>query len=182
MQPTFGRRNAAPVSAASAAAATPAAPRYTPANPAPSNPAQPSDVPLSRRHWVDRVLHVLFSPSGRIPRGYYRVVTAFSILLYYIAIQLCRQVLIDAHAGTAGAFIPSDLWLASLELFTALFLFGLALWSGIAGTIKRWHDMDRTGWWTLLFLVPLIGWLGQLAIGSWVIGTRGPNRFGPPAY
>jgi uncharacterized membrane protein YhaH (DUF805 family) len=42
-------------------------------------------------------------------------------------------------------------------------------------TIQRCHDMDWTGWASLLTLIPLVGllfWFGP--------GTPGPNRFGAP--
>lgn len=58
-------------------------------------------------------------------------------------------------------------------------LFGLAvLLPGIAVTVRRLHDLDRTGWWILLGLIPLIGWIILLI---WYVtkGTDGPNRFGP---
>jgi uncharacterized membrane protein YhaH (DUF805 family) len=58
-------------------------------------------------------------------------------------------------------------------------LFGLVtLLPGIAVSIRRLHDLDRTGWWILLALIPLIGWIILLI---WYItkGTEGPNRFGP---
>jgi uncharacterized membrane protein YhaH (DUF805 family) len=58
-------------------------------------------------------------------------------------------------------------------------LFGLVtLLPGIAVSIRRLHDLDRTGWWILLGLIPIIGWIILLI---WYIskGTDGPNRFGP---
>jgi uncharacterized membrane protein YhaH (DUF805 family) len=39
-------------------------------------------------------------------------------------------------------------------------LFGLVtLLPGIAVSIRRLHDLDRTGWWILLGLIPIIGWI-----------------------
>ena len=54
----------------------------------------------------------------------------------------------------------------------ALFLPGLAV------SIRRLHDIDRTGWWVLLSFIPLIG---ILVLIYWACqpGTSGPNRFGP---
>jgi Protein of unknown function (DUF805) len=56
--------------------------------------------------------------------------------------------------------------------------FRITLLPGIAVSIRRLHDLDRTGWWILLALIPLIGWIILLI---WYIskGTDGPNRFGP---
>ncbi len=46
--------------------------------------------------------------------------------------------------------------------------------------IKRFHDRDKTGWWVLIGLVPLIGQLWMLIELGFLSGTPGPNRFGPP--
>jgi len=45
-------------------------------------------------------------------------------------------------------------------------------------SVRRLHDIDRSGWWLLLFLVPLIGAILWLV---WYLerGTQGFNRFGP---
>jgi len=56
----------------------------------------------------------------------------------------------------------------------------LVLWPAIAVSVKRWHDRDKSGWWVLLSLVPLIGWLWALIENGLLRGTPGANRFGPP--
>jgi uncharacterized membrane protein YhaH (DUF805 family) len=58
-------------------------------------------------------------------------------------------------------------------------LFGLAvLLPGLAVTVRRLHDLDRTGWWIFLGLIPLVGAI-ILIIWFCSRGTDGPNRFGP---
>jgi uncharacterized membrane protein YhaH (DUF805 family) len=57
-------------------------------------------------------------------------------------------------------------------------LFGLAvLLPGLAVTVRRLHDLDRTGWWIFLGLIPLVGAI-ILIIWFCSRGTEGPNRFG----
>lgn len=51
---------------------------------------------------------------------------------------------------------------------------------GIMMSIKRFHDRDKTGWWVLIGLVPVIGALWFLIELGMLKGTEGPNRFGPP--
>ena len=58
-------------------------------------------------------------------------------------------------------------------------VFVLFLWVGLAVQIKRWHDRDKSGWWALLNLVPLIGTLWILIECGFLRGTYGANRFGP---
>jgi uncharacterized membrane protein YhaH (DUF805 family) len=58
-------------------------------------------------------------------------------------------------------------------------LFGLATFLPSLGlAIRRLHDLDRTGWWVLIALIPIIGWI-ILIIWYCTRGTAGPNRFGP---
>jgi len=60
---------------------------------------------------------------------------------------------------------------------TALFNLGVLVPSLAVGA-RRLHDTDRSGWWQLLILLPVIGWIVVLI---WFVlrGTLGGNRFGP---
>lgn len=44
--------------------------------------------------------------------------------------------------------------------------------------VRRLHDIDRSGWWVLLSLVPVLGWI-VLFVWACTRGTPGANRFGP---
>ncbi len=55
----------------------------------------------------------------------------------------------------------------------------LLFWPVIATSAKRWHDRDKSGWWVLVMLVPVVGWIWALVQNGCLRGTRGPNRFGP---
>jgi len=58
-------------------------------------------------------------------------------------------------------------------------LFSLAtIIPSIAAGARRLHDIDRTGWWLLMFFVPMIGWI-VLLVFFVTRGTSGANRFGP---
>ncbi len=58
-------------------------------------------------------------------------------------------------------------------------IFGLAtLLPSIAVAVRRLHDRDMSGWWVLLALIPLIGFLILLFFYVQK-GTDGQNRFGP---
>lgn len=55
---------------------------------------------------------------------------------------------------------------------------GLALLlPGLAVSVRRLHDLDRSGWWLLIVFIPIIG---VLILLYWFVcrGTQGPNRFG----
>lgn len=55
----------------------------------------------------------------------------------------------------------------------------LLAWPTLAVSAKRWHDRDRSGWWVLVLLIPVVGVIWLLADNGFVRGTRGSNRFGP---
>jgi uncharacterized membrane protein YhaH (DUF805 family) len=54
----------------------------------------------------------------------------------------------------------------------------LLLWPALAVSVKRWHDRDKPGWWVLLNLLPVVGWLWAIVDNGFLRGTSGPNRFG----
>ncbi len=45
--------------------------------------------------------------------------------------------------------------------------------------VRRLHDTDRTGWWLLIAIIPLIGWI-VLLIFFLEASNAGENRYGPP--
>jgi uncharacterized membrane protein YhaH (DUF805 family) len=58
-------------------------------------------------------------------------------------------------------------------------LFSLAiLLPGLAVSVRRLHDRDKSGWFLLLGFIPLIG---PIILLVWFCqpGSDGPNRFGP---
>jgi uncharacterized membrane protein YhaH (DUF805 family) len=48
----------------------------------------------------------------------------------------------------------------------------------LAVSVRRLHDLDRSGWWLLIVLIPIIGAI-WLLVWFCTRGTVGPNRFGP---
>lgn len=55
----------------------------------------------------------------------------------------------------------------------------LILWPGLAVSTKRWHDRNKSGWWNLVALVPLIGGVWILVENGFLRGTVGSNQYGP---
>ena len=43
---------------------------------------------------------------------------------------------------------------------------------------RRWHDRDKSGWWTLIGLIPVVGAIWILVECGCLKGSDGPNRFG----
>ena len=73
----------------------------------------------------------------------------------------------------AGALIDGALDINVVEAIVALAL----LLPSIGMSVRRLHDIDRTGWWVLLAFTGV----GAILLIVWACfrGTDGPNRFGP---
>jgi uncharacterized membrane protein YhaH (DUF805 family) len=71
-----------------------------------------------------------------------------------------------AAAMTTTAMIP-------VLIVSLLFLYPtLAIYA------KRWHDGSKSGWWTLIVLIPIIGGIWFLVECGFLRGTEGPNQYG----
>lgn len=55
----------------------------------------------------------------------------------------------------------------------------LILWPSICLYAKRWHDRNKSGWWSLIMFVPIVGGIWMLVELGFLRGTEGANRFGP---
>ncbi|GAA4671352.1 DUF805 domain-containing protein [Phytohabitans rumicis] len=115
---------------------------------------------------VRSVLSKYVEFGGRARRAEYWWFVLFSVLLGIVTSIL------DVALGTdfEGSFMSSGLF--SLIANLALLLPSLAV------AVRRLHDIDRSGWWILIGLIPLVGVI-VLLVFSLQDGTPGPNRFGP---
>jgi uncharacterized membrane protein YhaH (DUF805 family) len=96
--------------------------------------------------------------KGRAPRSEYWYWTLF-VVLVTLAGAIVDNALLNSDSGLFGPLIS-----------LALFLPGLAV------SVRRLHDLDRSGWWLLLVLT-IVGVI-VLLIWACLKGTTGPNRFG----
>ena len=49
-----------------------------------------------------------------------------------------------------------------------------------ASNARRFHDRGKSGWWSLIGIVPIIGTLWILIELGFLAGDSGPNQWGPP--
>jgi uncharacterized membrane protein YhaH (DUF805 family) len=105
-----------------------------------------------------------FSAKGRIGRG-----TWWKANIALIVVLLFLDFLIKQAAG-------NDL---SDFLAIILLIFNLAYCVAyLIVTIKRLHDLDYSGWYYLIALIPLIGGLILFIQTGFIKGTTGPNKYG----
>jgi len=107
----------------------------------------------------------LFSFEGRINRLRYWLNS-----LIPIAIMMVGIVVLGATArGDEGA--------NPIGGFIMLVVVIIATWISLAIQVKRWHDLDQSGWWVIAGAVPYVNIIVLIILG-FIKGTKGPNRFG----
>lgn len=109
--------------------------------------------------------YLLTSWDGRINRAKFWIGVLALIVLSLIANML--DAVLGLHVGAYG------IGLFGIIVSLASIYFALALYT------KRWHDRDKSGWWSLIALVPFIGAVWILVELGMLEGTRGANQYGP---
>lgn len=120
-----------------------------------------------------------FDFSGRSRRKEFWMWVLFVLIVYIVAVFL------DVQLGFANSTSSSEFGdgtaSANFNVQGGLLsmIAGLAfLIPGLAVAVRRMHDQDKSGWWLLIALIPIIGGIWLLVLYC-TEGTRGPNRFGP---
>ncbi|MBA2618386.1 MAG: DUF805 domain-containing protein [Rubrobacter sp.] len=102
--------------------------------------------------------------GGRSRRKEYWFFVLFSAIISVVLI------IIDAAIGTFSSS-------AGIGLLSGIYSLAILVPS-IAVSVRRLHDIDRTGWWVLISLVPIIGAV-VLLVFAVLDSTPGSNRYGP---
>ena len=85
-------------------------------------------------------------------------------------------VLFTVVVGFVLGIVQFAVWRMGGQILDLLFNVAILIPS-IAVGVRRLHDLDRSGWWLLLVLVPLVGAI-ILIVWMCTRGTPGANRFG----
>jgi len=100
--------------------------------------------------------------SGRSRRKEYWIFSLFNII---ISIVLGFT---EAALGMSG-----EMGMGIISIIYALFVF----LPGLAVTVRRLHDTNRSGWWIFISLIPLIGAI-VLLVFMVTDSNEGDNNFG----
>jgi uncharacterized membrane protein YhaH (DUF805 family) len=125
--------------------------------------------------WSSKTLNlsaasILFSWRGRVTRSiYWGTGIANAVLFFAIidGINLFRNLPTEETWFSMG-----------LKYFTLFIVLGFSMWTNLIVTIKRWHDLNKSGWMTLCLLIPFIGAIGCMIYLGFVKGKKDKNRFG----
>lgn len=97
--------------------------------------------------------------KGRSQRKEYWMFTLFNLLAFFV---------LSVVGGMLGD---------QAELLTGIYSLGVLLPS-VAVTVRRLHDIGRSGWWALLMVVPVVGAL-ILVIFALQDSQAEENEYGP---
>ena len=75
-----------------------------------------------------------------------------------------------------GTFVLDSKFFPGVNLLSNLFSLAILL-PGIAVGARRLHDIGKSGWWQLLWLVPILGWVALLIMLTTDSGI-GQNEYG----
>jgi uncharacterized membrane protein YhaH (DUF805 family) len=94
----------------------------------------------------------------------------FSILDTVLGLGGTTNTYSDFDSGASVGFNSTG------GILSTVFMLAILI-PNIAVGIRRLHDTDKSGWWILIGLIPLVGAI-VLIVFFVSEGTRGPNRFG----
>lgn len=101
-----------------------------------------------------------------------------SAFWWWVLFQIIVGVAIAAVEGGGASQMGDGMMEASYNAGPVGIIWSLAnLLPGIAVSVRRMHDIGKSGWWVLISVIPLIGWIIYL-VWACQKGTDGTNRFG----
>jgi len=120
-----------------------------------------------------------FDFSGRSRRKEFWLWILFVIIVYVVAAILDVQLGLGGAATSSSEFGDGGVSASanfSGGILTLVWML-ITLIPNLSVSVRRLHDVDKSGWFILLGLIPLVGlYLIYLYVQP---GTPGPNRFGP---
>ena len=124
--------------------------------------------------------YLFTSFEGRINRKPFWLSLLALVVVEWIVILVFGMILGTSMMGSFDPNMPPDeAASAAMKAMIPFWIVGLLfLYPALAIYAKRWHDRGKSGWWTLIILVPLIGSIWFLVECGFLRGTEGPNQFG----
>ena len=122
--------------------------------------------------------NLLFSAHGRINRGLFWkgfLITFVAWIVLFFAVGM----VVPGSARAPNADGGLSFQLNGAAAIPNLLLTAVFTWISVCLGVKRYHDRDKSGWWVLIALIPLIGGIWYFIEVGCLRGTAGPNRFGP---
>ena len=100
-------------------------------------------------HWYLKVLRQYFDFTGRARRSEYWYFVLFNFLFSLVSI---------AFDAFYGFILDIPEWETTWEFYYPFYAL-LTLIPALAVTVRRLHDTGHSGWWYLILLLPILGWI-----------------------
>jgi len=139
-----------------------------------SNPYSMPQSELTEPASNETYMPKFFAINGRIGRVRY--------LAYSFGAGLLMMPVIFVLMAGAGMFAVASggrSAAAGLGMFSMFLIWGLSIAVGVILARRRLHDLGKTGWLSVLILIPLVGFFFWL----WMVfgpGDAQSNEYGPP--
>jgi uncharacterized membrane protein YhaH (DUF805 family) len=125
----------------------------------------------------------LFSFHGRIGRLGWWLGQLIVLSIILIAIAVFPFILTSSYEQLG---LISHLNLEGLNTNSIIYILcviSLAYWVSISISVKRYHDLNKSGFWIFVTLIPYIGLIWQTIECGFLAGTVGTNQYdGPKKY
>ncbi len=109
-------------------------------------------------HWYTDVLKKYAVFDGRAARPEYWWFTLANTII---------SVVLDVVFRSGAGQVVSGLYALAVLLPT------------LGVSIRRLHDTNRSGWWILVGVIPIVGWIWIIVLLA-TASDSGPNSYGPP--
>lgn len=129
------------------------------------------------------IADLFFSFAGRINRGKFWL---GNLILFVIGLILlaANYALLGGPYSVAS---PDDIekgadpliWGSVPAVVAYALQVVVSMVMGFAVLIKRCHDRGKSGWWSLLLLIPIVGFIWMIIDLGIMEGDEGPNQYGP---
>lgn len=113
--------------------------------------------------WYMKVIRQYANFVGRARRKEYWFFVLFNFIIVFVLAMIDRSTGLHSPGGSFG-------------LLSGLYSLAVLLPS-LGVSIRRLHDTNRTGWWILISLIPLLGFV-VLLVFFVSAGTAGTNTYG----
>ncbi|MBR4156874.1 MAG: DUF805 domain-containing protein [Bacteroidales bacterium] len=115
--------------------------------------------------WFIKCFKQYFDFKGRARRKEYWYFTLFCFIF---------SILVELVGSILGMMVGSYILHSILSLIFCIITFI----PSISVSVRRLHDIGRSGWWGLLCLVPIIGWI-WLIVWACFDSQENENQWGP---
>jgi uncharacterized membrane protein YhaH (DUF805 family) len=119
---------------------------------------------------MKKLLAPYFSREGRSSRLEWWIIEILVVFGFRL-----NELVFEAMATGGGRF---DLGAEAGQ--TWMMAAATLLWLNIASNVRRLHDRGKSGWWSVIYLIPGIGQLWCFIECGFMKGQPHANRYGPP--